>query len=104
MYVNCVVRYVIVGKTTIVHYCYLYYYNKENNVYYGFLICSKPSTYSVLVTREDIPLLVKDSYIQLDNIHTIKHSNIKNSDIKYITTNNLRKKIDKLWSEIKLIP
>lgn len=51
-----------------------------------------------------MPLLVKDSYIQLDNIHTIRHSNIKNSDVKYIITESLRQKIRKLWKEIKLIP
>ena len=104
MCVGCIIRYVIVGKTTTVHYCLLYHYNEKSNSYYGFLICSKPSIHSVLVTKTDIPLLVKDSYIQLDNIHTIRHSNIKNSDVKYIITESLRQKIRKLWKEIKLIP
>lgn len=102
MYSGYVIKYTIIGKINTTHYLVLFKYNEYNRNYLAFLISSKQSKHSILITKKDLPILDHDSYIQLDNIHTIKYNNIKKDKALYKLNDDLYDKINQLWNKIKL--
>ena len=96
-YVGHIVKHTLIGKRNTTHYFLLLRYSDDLRAYLALLISSLPSEYHLELEVEDIGILTHKSYIQMENMHTIKHSNIKTSHIVTKISSELYSKIYNFW-------
>jgi len=98
-YTGHILKHTLIGKKNTTHYFLLLKYSDNIRAYLALLISSIPSEYYVEINSTDIPILTHKSYVQMENMHTIKHSSIHKSHIETKISSDLYRKIHYYWRQ-----
>jgi len=97
LYTGHILKHTLIGKKNSTHYFLLLNYSDNLKTYLALLISSKPSEFYIEVDDDDIFVLTHKSYIQMENMHTIKHNAIKQSHVVTKVSPVLYRKTVNYW-------